>query len=31
MAAGAAKASLSVHFARRGNVGEVNAVSDFLK
>ena len=29
VAAGAAKASLSVHFAVRGNVGEVNAVSSF--
>lgn len=29
VAAGAAKASLSVHFARRGNVGELNAVSPF--
>ena len=27
VAASAAKASLSVHFAKRGNVGELNAVS----
>ena len=27
VAAGGAKASLSVHFARSGNVGELNAVS----
>ena len=31
VAAGAAKASLSVHFARRGNVGELNAVSCKLR
>lgn len=27
MAAGSAKASLSAHFAKRGNVGELSAVS----
>lgn len=28
MCAGSAKASLSAHFAKRGNLGELNAVSD---
>lgn len=30
VAAGSAKASLSMHFAKRGNVGELSAVRDLL-
>ena len=30
VAAGSAKASLSAHFAKRGNLGELNAVSSVL-